>query len=420
MWTLPLVITVAVSFALLTTSVFPQVGGEKKLEVFSWWASGGEAAALGALFAAYQKQCPGVQINNATVYGAGGSAAKPLLRTRLAGGNPPDTWQAHPGRELLDLYVEQGYCESLSNLYDDQGWKKVFPSELVKIMTKDGNTYAVLVGIHRGNVLWYNKKLLQKNGITIGDGLTFGEFFAACDRLKAAGIPAIGVGDSEILSSTQLFENTLLGVIGPDAWTDLFSAKLRWDDPKVKEAMKLYSKALDYQNSDHASLTSGQALRRLMDGKVAFNSSGDWSYGEFIKAGQKANEDFGWVCFPGTDEFFLFIADGFTLARGAPDREETLAWLKVIGSKEAQERFNVIKGSIPARTDIDRRKFDLYHQWSIHSFATARLVASCVHGEAASETFVQSLNDAVTRFVEDRNVDDFAHSMVQAAQESQF
>jgi hypothetical protein len=47
-----------------------------------------------------------VEIIDATVAGGGGSAARPVLQTRLAGGNPPDTWQSHPGWELLGQYVE--------------------------------------------------------------------------------------------------------------------------------------------------------------------------------------------------------------------------------------------------------------------------------------------------------------------------
>jgi glucose/mannose transport system substrate-binding protein len=33
---------------------------QRKLEVFSWWTSGGEAAALDVLFQVYKKQNPGV------------------------------------------------------------------------------------------------------------------------------------------------------------------------------------------------------------------------------------------------------------------------------------------------------------------------------------------------------------------------
>jgi glucose/mannose transport system substrate-binding protein len=408
----------ATLFALVQAPVCSQAADEKKLEVFSWWTSGGEAAALDALFKVYKSQYPGVEIINATVAGGGGSAARPVLQTRLAGGDPPDTWQSHPGWEMIGQYVDPGYCEPVTDLYTGD-WANAFPKGLVDLMTKDGKIYGVLAGVHRGNGLWYNKVLLEKNGIKIGDKLSFDEFFAACDKLKAAGIPALGVGDSGIWASAQLFENTLLGVIGGQGWKDLFSGKMSWDDPKVKQAMTYFAKMQDYVNPDHSALSWDQAVGELMEGKVAFNSMGDWAVGEFVKANKKENVDFGWVSHPGTDDDFIIVADGFTLAKGAPHHDATVAWLKSIGSKEAQEAFNPLKASIPARTDVDKSKFDTYHQWSMNSFATGTLLPSCVHGEAAPAAFQQALNDAVTAFIVDKNVDNFANALVQAAKESQ-
>jgi glucose/mannose transport system substrate-binding protein len=386
-----------------------------KLEVFSWWTSGGEAAALNALFNTYKTQYPSVGIINATVAGGSGSAARPVLQTRLAVNNPPDTWQTHPGWELLGQYVGPGYCEPITDLYHSEGWDKAFPKALVNMVSQDGQAYAVLAGVHHGNVLWYNKKLLDKHGIKIGNSITFDDFFAICDKLRSAGISAIGVGDSGIWASAQLFENTLLGVIGPQGWVDLFNGKMKWDDPKVKKAMEYFAKMQDYLNRDHAALTWDQAVKELMDGKVAFTSMGDWADGEFIKANLKENEDFGWVNHPGTNGSFIIVADGFTLAKGAPHKESAIAWLKSIGSKEAQEAFNPLKGSIPARTDVDKSKFDDYHRWSMEEFAKDKLVASCVHGGAAPETFQKALNDAVSSFVLDKNVENFATALVQEA-----
>ena len=389
-----------------------------KLEIFSWWTSGGEAAALEALFNTYKKQYPGAGIINATVAGGGGSAARPVLQTRLAVGNPPDTWQSHPGWELLSQYVEPNYCEPITDLYRSEGWDNVFPKALIDMMSRDGKTYAVLAGVHHGNVLWYNKRLLDKIGITVGNKMTFDEFFAVCDKLKAAGITPLGVGDSGIWASAQLFENTLLGVVGPQGWTDLFDGRITWDDPKVKLAMQYFAKMQNYLNPDHATLTWDQAIKELMEGKVAFNSMGDWADGEFIKAGMKEKEDFGWVSHPGTDGSFVIVADGFTVAKGAPHKEATIAWLKTVGSKEAQEAFNPLKGSIPARIDVDKSKFDGYHQWSMSEFAKDKLLPSCVHGEAAPAAFQQALNDAVASFIVDKNVENFDNALVQAAEKN--
>jgi glucose/mannose transport system substrate-binding protein len=83
---------------------------DKELEIFSYWTSGGEASALDALFQATKRADPGIEIINATVAGGGGSAVRPALQARLAGGNPPDSWQVHPGWELLGQYVQANYC----------------------------------------------------------------------------------------------------------------------------------------------------------------------------------------------------------------------------------------------------------------------------------------------------------------------
>jgi glucose/mannose transport system substrate-binding protein len=407
--------------ALLIAALIPvaSMAADKKLEVFSWWTSGGEAAALDALFQVYKKANPGIEIVNATVAGGGGSAARPVLQARLSGGNPPDSWQTHPGLELLGQYVAADYCEPVTELYASEGWDKVVPKGLIDMVTKEGKSYAVLAGVHRGNVLWYNKKVLDKNGIKIGDKMTIDEFLADAAKLKAAGVTPLAVGDTGIWATAQLFENTLLGIVGPKGWTDLASGKMAWDDPKVKQAAETYGKFLSYQNADHAALSWDQAVKQVQEGKCAFTSMGDWTYGEFAKAKLKDNEDFGWVSHPGTDGSFIIVADGFTLAKNAPHKEDCIAWLKAVGSKEGQEAFNPLKGSIPIRTDIDKTKFGPYHNWSMQSFAKDALLPSMEHGEAVPAAFQQALNDAITSFVVDKNVDSFVGALVQAAKEAE-
>jgi phosphate transport system substrate-binding protein len=51
----------------------------------------------------------------------------------------------------------------------------------------------------------------------------------------------------------------------------------------------------------------------------------------------------------------------------------------------------------------------------MEEFAHDKLVPSCVHGGAAPETFQKALNDAVSSFVSDKNVENFATALVQAA-----
>ena len=116
---------------------------------------------------------------------------------------------------------------------------------------------------------------------------------------------------------------------------------------------------------------------------------GDWAYGEVVA--KNAQDNIGWVSHPGTAGSFVLVVDSFTLPVGAPHAENATNWLKILGSKEAQEAFNPLKGSIPPRTDVNRDIFSPYHQWSMDGFAKDALVPSCAHGQAASPAFKQAL-----------------------------
>ncbi len=386
-----------------------------QLEIMSWWTSGGEAAALDQLFAAFTNAAPDVEVVNAAVAGGGGSNAQTVLQTRLAGGDPPDSFQLHSGANLKGEYVTPGYMEAITDLYDSEGWTNVIPAGLLDQVTVNGDQFAVLTNVHRGNGFWYNKAVLDANGITVGDKLSSDEFLAAAEKLEAAGVTPLCVGDSGIWASTQLFENTLVATTGADAYKGLYTGATPWDGDGVKQALATYGKYLDYENADHTTLSWDQAIAKVMDGSCAFSSMGDWSYGEFIKAGKVFGTDFGWVAHPGSDGIFVAVDDGFGMPKGVKNVENAKAWLKAIMTPEAQAEFNKLKGGIPVRSDVDPAQFDEYHQIAMASFAKDAIVPTTVHGAAAPAAFVQALNDAITAFNTDRNVDAFTAAMAKAA-----
>jgi len=85
------------------------------------------------------------------------------------------------------------------------------------------------------------------------------------------------------------------------------------------------------------------------------------------------------------------------------------------GQQRGAGSLQCSESSIPVRTDVDKGKLDIYQQWSMASFQHDALLASCVHGEAAPATFQRELNDAISMFVADRNVERFTGALVQAA-----
>lgn len=81
--------------------------GSTKVEVFTWWADGGEKAGLDGLVTQFGKDCAGQEFVNGAVAGGAGANAKTVLASRLQQGDPPDTFQAHAGAELSD-YINAG------------------------------------------------------------------------------------------------------------------------------------------------------------------------------------------------------------------------------------------------------------------------------------------------------------------------
>ena len=105
-------------------------GGGKNLEVFSWWTSGSESAALNQLIDAYKGASSGAKVTNGAVAGGGGGNAQAILQTRLQGNDAPDTWQTHPG-DAIKQYVDAGYVTDLQSVYAKDGLTKVMPKALV-------------------------------------------------------------------------------------------------------------------------------------------------------------------------------------------------------------------------------------------------------------------------------------------------
>jgi glucose/mannose transport system substrate-binding protein len=383
-----------------------------KLEIFSWWTNGGEADGLNAMYEIFKQQNPGVEIVNATVAGGAGTNAKTVLKTRLQGGQPPDSWQVHAGKELTS-YVDAGQMEPLTAFFQEQGFDKVMPPKLLEQITYNGEIYSVPVNVHRSNVLWYNLKVFSDNGLT--PPKTMDEFFTVAETLKGKGIIPLAVGGKDKFETPHLFESVLLATFGPEEYAALFQAGATWDDPRITEAAETARRMLEYSNSDRSSLGWADAAQLVLDGKAAMTIMGDWAHGYFLSKGATVGTDYGYAAAPGNDGVFMWLSDSFGLAKGAPNPDQARAWLALCGSREGQDAFNPKKGSIPARTDADTSLYDEYLQYSIKAFGSEQLAPSVVHGAAAPEAYMTSYGNALNVFAADLDVETLVQALQDAA-----
>lgn len=417
----------ALAFALLAAGALTACGGSSststgggaatkgdQLEIFSWWTSGSENAALKQLFKSFNTAEPGAKITNGAVAGGGGGNAQAVLQTRLQGNNAPDTWQTHPG-DAIAQYVDAGYVADLSAIYKQNNLTSVMPKALVDAQSKGGKVYGIATGAHRGNVLWFNKKLLAKAGVTEpAADYSPDQFAADLAALKAKGITPLCLGAKDPFAAPQLFENTLLGIVGPDQWNAITTGKQPWDSPAVKSAAAQFAKLLPYADGDASASTWDQATKKLAAGGCAFESMGDWAYGELRADGVKEGTDFGYVPHPGSNGSFVMVVDTFVVAKNAKHAALADKWIASIGSKDAQLAFNKDKGATPVRTDVDVSSLPKYQQQAAKEFRSDKLVWSIAHGEATSPQFQQSFYDAVTQFMQSKDVDSFVQALKSA------
>ena len=387
----------------------------KKMEIFSWWTNGGEADGLNEMFKIFTAKNPDTEIINATVAGGAGTNAKTVLKTRLQGGQPPDTWQVHAGKELTQ-YVDAGQMEPLTDFFKEQGFDKNMPQLLLDQITYNGEIYSVPVNIHRSNVLWYNIKVFGDNNIV--PPTTFAEFFAVADKLKAAGIIPLAVGGADKFEAPHLFESVLLGVYGQEDYVKLVGGDADlWGNSRLDKSINTMARMLSYSNDDRASIGWSSAADMVLEGKAAMTIMGDWAHGYMMSKGAAAGTDYGYAPAPGNGGVFMWLSDSFGLAKGAPHPEEAKAWLAVAGSRAGQDAFNPKKGSIPARTDADQSLYDVYLKYSIKSFGSDKLSPSIVHGAGAPEPYMALYGNALNVFSSDLDGDVLKSSLMEATAE---
>lgn len=368
-----------------------------EVEVFSWWASGGEAEGLAGLVSAFEEQCPDVEFVNATVAGGAGFNAKAVLVSRLESGQPPDSFQAHAGKELLS-YIEAGQLEPVDFIYEEAGLYDAFTADLIEQVTyTDGNIYSVPVNIHRSNLIWWNPKTAEALGITPPTNMN--ELFAALDKVKAAG--ATGLALATAWAQVHLLESVLLSTLGVDDYNKLHikgEGEAVWASAKTTEALENYAKLLSYANADADAIDWAPAAQLVLDGQAGFTVMGDWSDAQFLSQGLTPNVDYAWAPFPGTAGIYMWLSDSFTLAKNAPNRDAAICWLKASGSQAGQDAFNPKKGSIPARIDSDEALYGEYLQTALADWKTDKLAGSFAHGTVATNAAQSELQAVVSEF----------------------
>jgi glucose/mannose transport system substrate-binding protein len=401
----------AVALALAVGTAPANAAATGEIEVFSWWTSGSEDAALQAIISGAKAANPGLEVINAAVAGGSGTNAKQVLATRLAGGDAPEIWQTHPGGELGG-YVDQEVLTDMTALYKSEGWDKVVPKDLVESMTYNKKTYSVLTGVHRANTMWISSAAQKKAGVSLSGSLTWPKFKAAALKMKAKGIDPICLGDKDIWTAAQLLEALIVAEEGAAGWTALLDGSKKWTSAGVKKAVANFNEAMTWTNKDHKALDWTGAVAALAKGTCGVNIMGDWAYGELLVKQKKVDgKDFTYATF-GDANTFVTVGDSFVIGKTAKNQAGAIAFAKAIMDPKVQLAFNKLKGSAPVRSDVSTKTLGKYQQGAAKVLANGKKVPSLVHGQALVAAAVgAAYQEAVTLLQANKDIAKFSKAM---------
>ncbi len=320
-----------------------------EIEVTHWWTSGGEAAAVKEFAKAYNA-VGGKWIDGAI---AGSSAnARPIIISRILGGNPMGATQLNHGRQAEEL-IEAGLLSDLTEVAEQERWRDIiYPPSLLDSCTYNGHVYCAPINIHSWHWLWLSHAAYKKAGVPVPT--TWAEFVSAAPKLRDVGIVPLAMGDQgwQKAGAFDVITAAIAGVEVRNAVNagDTNAARspqfaAAFEAAVIARGLKAGSNVQDWN----------QATNMVITGMAGGQIMGDWAQGEFQQAGLVAGEDYS--CLPGLGVNNLLDTGGdalyFPKAKDEKTRAAQIRLASVVVSKDAQVAFNLKKGSLPIRGDIE-------------------------------------------------------------------
>lgn len=372
------------------------VSAAGEVEVLHWWTSGGEAAALNVLKDDLSSK--GVSWADMPVAGGGGESAMTVLRARVTSNNAPTAAQML-GYDILD-WGKQGAAADLNAVAAKEGWDAVVPAALQNFAKHDGKWISAPVNVHSTNWVWANKAIFDELGLSAP--INFDELVATLEAIKKAGYTPLAHGGQAWQEAT-IFDSVVLATGGVGfyrkALVDLDADALGSNTMKtVFDRMAILR---SYVDDNFSGRDWNLASAMVIEKKAGMQIMGDWAKGEFLNAGQKPGDDFMCFRFPGTSGAVTFNSDQFMMFKVGSDRRDAQNQLaSSIMAPSFQSAFNVVKGSVPARTDVSDADFDACGKKGMRDLASANanntLLGSLAHGHAAPASVKNAMYDVIT------------------------
>jgi raffinose/stachyose/melibiose transport system substrate-binding protein len=338
-------------------------GGSGKVTI-NWWHISTTDPLLTAwknLADQYMQAHPNVKIKITVIEN---DPFKTKLNTAMQAGTPPDIFQSWGGG-VLQQYAKAGLMKDISADLKKDGWGDSFSPAALNLYSYNGKYYGVPWDV--GAVgFWYNKALFDQAGITAPPA-TWDDFLADIQKLKAAGITPIALGEGDKWPGAFYWEYLAVRLGGKEAFDKAYShSGGAFTDPAFVQA-GVYLQQLvalkPFQNGFLGAKYDQDHRPAMGNGKAAMELMGQWApSNDAASAADKKGPDFGFFPFPalpnekGNPTDVLGGGNGFGIGKNAPP--EAVDFVKFLTSVENQRALAQkgallppVKGALDAVTD---------------------------------------------------------------------
>ncbi|MFC5405857.1 extracellular solute-binding protein [Cohnella soli] len=218
--------------------------------------------------------------------------------------------------------------------------------------TIDGKIYCSLPSFFDTNVVYYNKEIYDKNGLSVPKN--WDEFVQGLDKLKAAGVTPIALaGKSEWDRAWPIF--ALAPAFANDALQAAQNGTGKLTDPAVAGMFQTFRDLVDkgYFGKDFLAQDMAGAQFSFTNGKAAAIIDGTWNNSTYVASGLSLgrfpipNKDGKRIVQSSYSNFMTYA-----IASRSKHPEEALKYLEFLGGQEAQQIMEDATGLVPTIKDI--------------------------------------------------------------------
>jgi glucose/mannose transport system substrate-binding protein len=386
-------------------------GGTTTLEIQHWWTDGADGTAMQTLQDEFLSRHDNIEINDNPIAGGAGQNLQAVIRQKVLEGDPPSTWQDWPGANLKD-YVEADALKDIGYVFEGDIEENYRDGPLLSARagSSDNPYVAMPLNIHRVNNFFYDVELTEEAGVSwdVEGPRELNEVLAQVD--DALDQAAFAVAMQAPWTVLQLWASNFIGVGDADAYMSFRNGE--GDIDLIQEALEITLEQFDYVTDDARSIGNDQAAAKLPEGNAVAAMEGDWMAGNLLEAeGYDFGDHWGHNPWPGSEEVYVINTDGFPYPKPNPTTDATDKWMQWVGSADAHRMFNPIKGSIPCRSDVDVSEFNAFLQRQFEDFNNTTGVLTVTHGDGATPQQGTSLKNAISRFMDNENVESTAAAL---------